>query len=73
MAVRRGTERDRRQRSLGQNFLVDRRLIDRFVASLDLTAEQLVVDIGAGTGALTVPMAEAGARVLAVEADPRLA
>ena len=31
---------------------------------------ELVVDLGAGTGALTVPLARAGARVWAVEADP---
>jgi len=31
---------------------------------------ELVVDIGAGRGALTVPLLEAGARVIAVEAHP---
>jgi 23S rRNA (adenine-N6)-dimethyltransferase len=32
-----------------------------------------VLDLGAGTGALTVPLTRAGARVRAVELDPRLA
>jgi 23S rRNA (adenine-N6)-dimethyltransferase len=35
-----------------------------------VTAGELVLDLGAGTGALTIPLAQAGARVVAVEADP---
>jgi len=64
------TERDRRRRVLGQNFLVDTTLIDLFVGSLDLGADDLVVDLGAGTGALTLPLARTGAAVWAVESDP---
>ncbi len=62
--------RGRRRRDLGQNFLVDDRLISRFVAGLDLGPGDLVVDIGAGAGALTVPLARTGAEVWAVETDP---
>jgi len=74
----RPTRRDRRRRSLGQNFLVDSALIERFVSDLDLDEQHdgrhdeqhVVLEIGAGTGALTVPMARRGAEILAVEADP---
>jgi len=62
--------RGRQRRDLGQNFLVDERLINRFVAGLDLVPGDLVVDIGAGAGALTLPLARAGTEVWAVEADP---
>lgn len=67
----RRTDRDQRRRTLGQNFLVDDQLIHRFVAGLDLAPDEVVVDIGAGAGALTLPLAKAGARVWAVEPDPR--
>jgi 23S rRNA (adenine-N6)-dimethyltransferase len=62
--------RDRRRRTLGQNFLVDDAFVDRFVGGLGLGGEDLVVDIGAGVGALTVALARTGAEVWAVEPDP---
>jgi 23S rRNA (adenine-N6)-dimethyltransferase len=61
--------RDQRRRTHGQNFLVDRAVVDGLLARLDLTDDDLVVDIGAGRGALTLPLARAGARVLAIERD----
>ncbi len=67
---RRRTERDERRRSFGQNFLADPALVRRFVDSLGLEPGELVVEVGAGTGALTRPIAAAGVRVWAVEPDP---
>jgi 23S rRNA (adenine-N6)-dimethyltransferase len=43
------------------------------VAAAELRTGELVVDLGAGTGNLTVPLAETGARVIAVELHPRRA
>jgi 23S rRNA (adenine-N6)-dimethyltransferase len=40
---------------------------DQIVASAAIRPGELVVDLGAGTGALTLPLLEAGARVIAVE------
>lgn len=71
-ARRRRSPRDRRRRTHGQNFLVDRGLVDRLVARLDLAPGELVVDVGPGRGALTLPLARAGARVLAIERDRHL-
>lgn len=62
--------RDRRRRELGQNFLADERIVRRFIDGLEIVPDELVVDIGAGSGALTSPLAAAGARVWAVESDP---
>lgn len=64
------TARDRRRRSLGQNFLVDQALTRDIVAGLGTLDGDLVVDIGAGVGALTIELARAGASVWAIEPDP---
>lgn len=42
----------------------------RFVADACIAPGDLVVDIGAGTGAVTAPLVAAGARVIAVELHP---
>jgi 23S rRNA (adenine-N6)-dimethyltransferase len=45
----------------------------RLVRTAGITADDLVFDLGAGRGAVTLPLARTGARVIAVERDPRLA
>ncbi len=40
------------------------------VRRADITAADLVFDVGAGTGALTEPLRRTGARVVAIERDP---
>jgi 23S rRNA (adenine-N6)-dimethyltransferase len=69
----RRTGRDQRRRDLGQNFLVDDRLVARFLTAIEIQPGDLIVDIGAGAGALTLPLALAGARVWAIEPDRRWA
>ena len=58
---------------LGQHFLADRRVQQRILEALHLTPEDLVIEIGAGRGAMTGLLAEHAGRVVAVEVDPRLA
>jgi 23S rRNA (adenine-N6)-dimethyltransferase len=65
------TPRDRARRTLSQNFLVDRHAVDLMVKAA--APEGLVLEPGSGTGALTLALAEAGARVVGYEIDPLLA
>lgn len=37
---------------------------------MDVNPGELIIEIGAGTGALTLPLVQAGASVLAIERDP---
>lgn len=60
------------RRSLGQNFLVDPRAPARIAACAELTREDTVLEVGAGTGVLTAALAACAGRVLAVETDPQL-
>src|SRR5436190_9034901 len=60
-------------KSLGQNFLHDQNLARAIVGEAKLTADDFVLEIGPGMGALTEFVLEQGARVLAIEKDSRLA
>jgi 16S rRNA (adenine1518-N6/adenine1519-N6)-dimethyltransferase len=62
----------RASRNLGQNFLVDHNLLDFIVRTGEVAAEDLVVDIGCGTGLLTAHLADAAAHVIGVELDRRM-
>jgi 16S rRNA (adenine1518-N6/adenine1519-N6)-dimethyltransferase len=63
----------RPKKALGQHFLLHPHQARRIVATLGLTGEETVVEIGAGLGALTSLLAPAARRVIALERDPELA
>jgi len=56
-------------RALGQNFVADANTVRRIVRLAGVGPGDRVVEIGAGLGSLTLALAEAGARVTAVEVD----
>ena len=60
------------ERKLGQCFLVDGNLQDYIVRQAALTKDDLVLEVGAGTGQLTSLLAERAGRVLSVEIDAAL-
>jgi 23S rRNA (adenine-N6)-dimethyltransferase len=59
--------------SSGVHLLSDNRVITRLVDAAELRSGDLVIDFGAGPGAITAPLASTGSRVLAVERDARFA
>ncbi|WP_025158608.1 16S rRNA (adenine(1518)-N(6)/adenine(1519)-N(6))-dimethyltransferase RsmA [Leifsonia aquatica] len=60
-------------KKLGQNFVIDGNTVRRIVRVGEVEAGDVVVEVGPGLGSLTLGLLEAGARVLAVEIDGRLA
>ena len=60
------------RRDLGQNFLHDPGILARIVQLAALAPDDTVLEVGPGTGALTRRLADAAARVVAVESDERL-
>jgi len=66
-------ERLRPRKALSQNFLTDPAALDSIVAAAELQPGDRVMEVGPGLGVLTRRLLAAGATVLAVELDPRLA
>ena len=60
------------KKSLGQNFLFDPAILDRIVQAGEVGPTDTVLEIGPGAGSLTRALAQAAARVVAVELDNRL-
>ncbi len=60
-------------KALGQNFLADPETAKAIVHRSGISSEDTILEIGAGLGALTIPLAQAGKKVFAVEKDRRMA
>ena len=59
-------------KSLGQNFITDRNVLESIIAGADVGPEDLVIEIGPGIGVLTERAAEEAAKVVAIEIDSKL-
>src|SRR5688572_3480408 len=57
---------------LGQHFLRDQRTIQRIIDALAPGADETIIEIGPGSGALTSMLVERAGRVIAVEFDNKL-
>jgi 16S rRNA (adenine1518-N6/adenine1519-N6)-dimethyltransferase len=60
-------------KSLGQNFLVDRNVIDRIIRCADIQPDDCVLEIGPGRGALTSRLVQLAKRLVLIEFDHALA
>ena len=60
-------------KGLGQHFLVHQATAEKIAAAIRPGPGDLVVEIGAGLGALTLPLSRSGALLIAVEIDTELA
>lgn len=63
----------RLDRRKGQNYLINDHILSSIIDSADLTNSDTVLEIGAGIGTLTIPLAEKALKVIAVEQDEKIA
>lgn len=67
--ARRPHDTPQAKRRFGQNFLVDRNILEKIVAAAGISAGGRVIEIGPGRGALTRELIRSGAEIWAVEID----
>lgn len=63
----------RPSKEFGQNFLIDREVLEVIVQAAELKRSDVVLEIGPGFGVLTAELVERVDRVVAVEADGKMA
>lgn len=54
---------------MGQNFLTDRKVVQKILAAAELKGDELVVEVGPGKGMLTEQLVTSARRVIAIEKD----
>lgn len=62
----------RPRKRLGQNFLIDQEILSHIVEAAELSSEDMVMEIGAGTGTLTEKLAQIAGKIIAIELDENL-
>ncbi|MCE5266956.1 MAG: 16S rRNA (adenine(1518)-N(6)/adenine(1519)-N(6))-dimethyltransferase RsmA [Planctomycetaceae bacterium] len=56
----------------GQNFLIDLNLLDVLIEAADVSSDDVVLEVGTGTGSLTARLAQQAAAVVTVEIDAQM-
>jgi len=56
----------------GQNFLIDKKIIEKIIIASNLGPKDIILEIGPGIGNLTADLAKGAKKVIAVEKDPRM-
>jgi 16S rRNA (adenine1518-N6/adenine1519-N6)-dimethyltransferase len=59
----------RPSKGLGQNFLIDKNILDKIVDSAGIKPTDIILEVGPGLGVLTQELAKRAKRVIAVEKD----
>src|SRR3989344_5972122 len=60
------------KKSLGQNFLVNPHILDKIISAAEISKDDVILEVGPGTGNLTKKLAEKAKKVIAIEKDHRL-
>ena len=57
------------KKKFGQNFLIDKNIIEKIISSANVTKDDIVIEVGPGIGNMTQYLCSAAKKVIAVEID----
>ncbi len=60
------------RKSWGQNFLVDKKILEKITSIASLSEKDTVIEIGAGAGTLTTELSKRAKKIIAIEKDKKL-
>lgn len=63
----------RLDKNKSQNYLIDNNKLENILRNADIQSDETILEIGAGIGTLTIPMAQKAFKVIAIEKDPVIA
>ncbi|RAP53678.1 MAG: 16S rRNA (adenine(1518)-N(6)/adenine(1519)-N(6))-dimethyltransferase [Methanosphaera sp. rholeuAM130] len=63
----------RLDRNKSQNYLINKEKLENILIHADLQEDEIILEIGAGIGTLTIPMAKKAKKVIAIEKDSKIA
>ncbi len=63
----------RLDKNKSQNYLIDNNKVEFILKKADIQEDDVILEIGAGIGTLTIPMAKKAKKVIAIEKDPVIA
>ena len=59
-------------KNLGQNYLIDKNKRDQIIAFGNISEDDVVLEVGAGIGTLTIELAKKAKKVIAIEQDSKI-
>ena len=59
-------------KSLGQNFLISKEVIEKIIENSNIGENDLVIEIGPGLGTLTKQLLEKAKKVICIELDKKM-
>ena len=60
------------KKRFGQNFLIDKKVLEKIIKAGNITPKDIILEIGPGTGILTRELVKKAKKIIAVEKDPMM-
>jgi len=60
------------EKYLGQRFILSKKALNKIIAAAEIKKNDTIIEIGPGLGTLTQELAKTGAKIIAIEKDPKM-